>query len=722
MYIDVEIKPGINKYTKQPIVPTRVYVFPTINRNKGKWVTGDMDAEFFNISADAKGNLNLMIEGYDAANILIAQKSIVVPTAKDGMVKTSRNNFKYLFDWKYFARNNRFEDVKKSANRDIGDDPTNGPTGPDQGPGPDIITYYCGKQISKVELLIFFSEFLELTPQEICEFKLLYETITTHSWSQGSAVTLWNEEYCELLYEFYDKYKETNRGGDECKCKVINSDSFVDHSIGNGTGTESEDCPDVSVIEGDEYWGRHSNPASKSVQNWYNILWGYMGAAKSVYLNTRMWGNHDEGKGAEKSELSSTLKSSISYLMRCYDPKQATIDSTCNCEKNITTVAQYVSRGEAYAFTDGNALGIGNGKVKSCINDFAFFFRFSNEGFEPIEEGAAAICAECESSDTTNFFTNLGDLASGIEDLAPTFIGGFDISKVDDYLNAAGNVYDTFKNIFTLEPDCHDSKDTIYYLINTSDNYTLSGDNDFVSYMMTSSYNLKSELINDEAESTVHVISDYYLASVLKSNGDSICCAETLASYSIGTLSEFQNDNLGHSKFSGLFQNAPVGLARMQRDVAKIFFDLSAGESVDILTEVFNIDWCCTADVKCYYQCGYYGDCNERNLIGEGLKINLNNNIIIKNDILNPDKIHYHVYPNPILSDESLTIEYISGPILIDILQLIREDGKIVFSKNKVDFQNQKSHTINLPNLAPGVYYLNLMSKDRNTTKMVIIK
>ncbi|MEL6969247.1 MAG: T9SS type A sorting domain-containing protein [Bacteroidota bacterium] len=584
---------------------------------------------FFNLSRRQE-SIMITLRGRDRRGGTVFEIPIRHSTRKTGEIVVSESFMAQLFDMGHIGAN---------------------PLAPATvGPKGDVFTYWCGRRMNMVTLLAFYQDFLGLSEAQVCRIIQLFERYNLQYTSiQALSFT---GIYCQLLWEFWDDYIAFTSGnggtsGEEggCECNVINSTVFINHSIGAATGQQLENCPEVSITEDHRVWSHEgTQPRTQKEQNWAVSKWAYMGAAKSLYTITHHYEGGDEDYvGMKKNLPNSILKSSITLAMKCFEPHNAAISDDCECEKSVITSAQYNSNIDGVAGTDGNIISSGNGRVKSCMEDFAFFTRWSREGFELLESGAASTCVECESSDTTNFLTDLGQLAGEIEGIAPTILdtNGVDFTNIDDILLGAGSIVDLVDNFLSSIRNCGASADTSYQLLNAADNYTLTPQNDFVTYIVSSRAYTRTDFENDESWSELHLISNYFLASGLESEGDSTCCNELVGAYSIGHLGAFtegelatvSGDNANFAGFEfkikeplqsgswleygGLYQQGLVTLEHLQVEVALLF----AAITPNFLMDVFGID-CppgCTTGVDCYYNCGYWGDCHEDDVAASGL-------------------------------------------------------------------------------------------------------
>lgn len=646
-----------------------------------------------------------------------------------------------------------------------------GPTGPGTGPNTgDVFTFFCGKRINMVKLLSFYQDYLGLSEYQICRMKALF-ALHNLDYTSTQMVT-WTGVYCDLLEEFWEDYVNGDppgggegNGGDEsdCQCKVINTSVFVNHSIGEYTGEPLEDCPPVSIKEDHEVWSHEGGyPNTNEESNWVVSKWAYMGAAKSLYTISHHYegGDGDNDDDQQQKVMSKTLpaavlKSSITFALKCFEPRNAEISEDCDCEKTIITAGRYNSNINGQAGTDGNIFSSGNGSVNSCMEDFAFFTRFSREGFEMIDMGAVVACVQCESTDDTNFLTDIGSLISSVEDIVPPVVdtSGISLSNIGDFFEGAGQVVDLVGNFFESLETCDNFQDTSFVLFNKTDTYTLTPENDFVSYIVASRATTRTDFTNDEAWSELHLLSNYYLASGLESTGDSTCCNELVGAYTIGHLGEFtesqlatvNGDNVDFEGFEfkindpkkngslledgGLYQQDIITLAHLQSDVAQVFVAVHP----NFMMDVFGID-CgpgCTIGVDCYYDCGYWGECHDD---GEGLMAILPT----ENATAGQGKPHSHqtegvelpmpnfiptkdvnIFPNPLTDGYELSIQYDQAE-MYEHVYIFNLAGQLLFDQ-PIDSDNTNL-SIDSANLTNGVNMVMIARKDGSVFVERIIK
>lgn len=745
VYVELYPTRGYDNNLKAPIDVSTIKINPVSNPSEVKTLDAStgFQTEFYDLQSTTRSTLDFAVRSFDASGRLLNTTTISKPAIRDGSVEVSESFFTEIFDMGHSSR---------TTGTGGGFDPND----PDF--EEDVFTYFCGKRISKVVLLSFFQDFLSLSPADICEFKALFEL--RQLGYRSTETVEWTQEYCTLLEDYWDSY--VNRGGGggdstDCQCKVINSRVFVDHSVGNATGSALENCPDVSVQSRYKLYAESSpyGTHTHSKDNWAIQASSHMGAAKAMYSVSSHYTGADDVQGTAPWKThdlpNSELRSGVQFSMKCYNPYNAAIDTSCECEKDVLMSAQYASRVDGRAGTQGNGISAGNGQVRSCMEDFVFLTLFTREGGDMLQGNAASTCVSCRSEDNTSFLTDLGTLAAGITEVVPTVVdtGGFDISNIAAYFNAANTVVELFSDIL-INPPCDQLVDTPYVLIDTSHFYTLTPQKDYVAYVISSRISSRVQMGNDEAFHELRLVSDYYLAAGLESRGDSTCCNEKAGGYTIGHLGEsiypwtasVDGRDMtfdGHEMYiNNPFQTtgilierpdlfvepnnprSPNTLARLQRDVAQ-FFTLIDG---DFLKDVFGLD-CgpgCAADMDCYYNCGYYRDCtnDEDERVANTSSDHLRNGedaLTSGADAKTPENSPFRAYvptadvlvfPNPSNTDEKVVVEVNSSDY--ESLHVLSSSGQLLFSKNLGEERQQV--ILKEDQMLRGINFLMLRRKD----------
>lgn len=691
-YFEFVVKNGYYKASEEAIEVSSILVYAdndyltTINNTvNGEGVSWQGEAyKYFTTYDEVEFTFKLLDINYE----YITEYTLVRQLKKNGEINASQRVFKAMFDWKTTVSSGGYT------------------SGPPIGPTTSVtdynylFTYLCGQSFYKVELLAFIQEYFQLNAEEMCAFRAEYETfISTVNYDQSVLIN-WSDEFCDLLEKYWTMYKETKNppnGGtppSDCECKVINFRVTVDHSIGNSTSTLEQECREVFVEEGHETWWKdaaNQEYRTDRQNNWGNHLWGYMGAAKAFRSHSNWERNLAKTHVMTKSLTGEKLKSGIQFLMTCIDPLNAKLDTLCKCTKEVTVGGKYVSKIRAYAEASGD------GRIRSCFNDAAFMLKSDREGAEILNSGLISLCIECESVDSSNILTDAGELISSIVPSVTSVLqDSFSIDNLANYFTAGGEIWDAVDNFFDFQPACAEAIDTIPTLINYGKVIELTPSYDYVAITMSSFFKTRTHNINDESFHDFTVNSDYYLAGKVESTGDSTCCNELVGAYSIGTLEGIENDNLGEQKFSGYFDDAPLGLQRMQRDLAVYFF------TAPFVEDVFQVESCCTSTLPCYYNCGYWGACHEQSNPRSINKTHSRNQVSI--------------YPNPVL-DKTLHIRRNTAKrATVSVYNIA---GTNVFSTSIVG----QDAEINLPiQLDAGIYIVSVIDVEGIKTQKILIK
>ncbi len=737
MHFSFKVAPGYDHDTNTALEVKSIKV-TELGNSQNTITTTTSETELFGIEED-NGYLNVLVEGLDANGQVLTERVEQVSTTRDGMIETSEKIFEYMFHW---------ENIVNGL----------GPNNLHQGYfGTNLITYFCGTTFSKTELLAFFQDFLRLSVDDICVFKGYYVTIANSPYDQAEVI-VWTEEMCDVLLLFYEYYLSIQGGDDddseedECECKVISSSVSIRHSVGGTTSGPLENCPEVGIIEDYKLWneegGTPGSDPTHDKQNWAVNTWAYMGAAKSMYSITHHYAGGDEDQEFSKELFHFNLKSSLQFAMECIDPEDAEIEH-CDCQKDVTVNAKYTSRAMGHAGTDGNGTSSGNGRIRNCMEDMAMLNRIDREEMHLIGSGMSTTCVECESEDNTSIFSDLADIVGAVMEAVPAFVN-ISWSTIGEALEAGDDLYQVFDEFIQSIRPCNgtESDDTFEY-IDLVDTYTLTPQDDYVNYMLTSQIKNVISYENDEAYSELFYISDYYLAASLESSGDESCCDEKIGAYLIGNLSEFEEtilleqeeDNLKKASYDGFkfeikdpmkksndlakggfYTRSPSNFEVMQQDVADFYFYIDPS----FLEDVFGLE-CgpgCTHQMDCYFNCGYYGPCHEGDGgEGDGNYVSMEDpnaiqggyNSIMQTDIEDREQYHsfevaeYSVAPNPIGLDNSMQL-YTSVDFMDSKISLYTMTGNIM--KTISVNEPVKSVELSTSGLLPGTYLIVIQDKE----------
>lgn len=120
-----------------------------------------------------------------------------------------------------------------------------------------------------------------------------------------------------------------------------------------------------------------------------------------------------------------------------------------------------------------------------------------------------------------------------------------------------------------------------------------------------------------------------------------------------------------------------------------------------------------------------YGKTMGKMIFAGGVSVSRNINIIdtICNAVL-PKKKALKLYPNPIKRNNLLTIEMKKHETGTYLLQLAAANGQVVLSKEKWMDKNDRVIQIDIPSIAAGVYFVNMINKrsGKNNAGKIIVE
>ncbi len=702
VYIKIDPTDGYNRITKAYTKVKTIFIAPHVE-NRGSFdpkdfsvMTDSFEIEMYGLTP-SDGVLQFDVVALDESFNVMVMKTIHENISKSGSVKVSSRLKKYLDDW--------YRD-------DVPD---------------DLFTYFCGKRISKVELLSFFQEFLDLTEQQICDMILRFEDISSSKWTGGVVILDWRDILCSVLDEWLADSTDTT--GDECKCKVVLSKAAASHSNKEGGAeakigdSEAHNCPDIDhPFEDDLYWGDEA-PVPNHLefdQNWTNILWGFQGAASMMTMDIGCnYGEHWQPNAHVGA--AGGLWSAITFTMYCYDPP-FTSTKDCGCTKNVNVEFEYASNARGGSDSKNGGLFETYGSVSGTIeqNAYAVMTQYGTKGSDTkpkstiLDSGWARIKTSClessEANDTNSVFTQIGDIIVMITTAVKNASGKFTPEDIEKYFTGAQEIGDAVNNLIWESNACHNFIDTGYVLLQGSESCTLTSDYNNVTFSIISDVHAKAIVNEDYADLNLKVLSDFYLAGALLSDGDGeSCCNDASGAYVIGNMSEFENDNLGEPKFDGLYQWGERPLSFDQRKVGMFYF----GIDPQFLPLVFGYPEACQPQVDCYYECGYWAECED--------SIPANPIILGIDNGFNIDYAKCFIYPNPTDGKVELFVTNVNREDFFGEIKIINLTGKLLMQFNNVEIADGKSISLNLTKLQSGTYFINLSSEKVNVTKKVII-
>lgn len=256
---------GTNQNVESEIESIEVY--PTRDPSKRHVLKNVNEVEFFNLNS-VDNQIPFTILAFNSKNEKLFQNQIYVNTRKEkGIVDVSDKLDKQL---------DGFVGSKSS-----------------------LITYFCGKEISKVELLAFFQDFLQLSPETICELIAIHNQVLGtpfENWqSLDDGSILATILTCYLLEVYQNKITGGNGGstggdGNECACNLIRTKSSA-LNVGtlSQTTNPTEDC---------EFYqprtiGKNYDPDGADGDDDLILSYGRFGAAKAATVELFYDGSDD---------------------------------------------------------------------------------------------------------------------------------------------------------------------------------------------------------------------------------------------------------------------------------------------------------------------------------------------------------------------------------------------------------------------------------------------
>lgn len=681
IYIQFHPTDGYDKLSKEVINVSAVEYQMNGITLPVKLTNNRFESVIYNIDSRIE-EFDITILGYDSKGIMVSRDIRKIVLKKDGLIRTSDHLYNELEKWRNDTKGN-------------------------------ILYHFCDVNINKVELLAFFQEFLGLSKLQMCSLIDIYERETFDSWVDEKWHNILKGKICKKFNEFLNP--PNNPPLDEqCNCKVIKSQSHLVHSIGqelsaDGSSAPQSSCPSVSPREDSKWWGKGALGGFKldHQNNWTNILWATMGAAKMFHMHSHHDRDEHDWNPKHNLGLNGELKSRLSFSMYCYDPAFTVIDGDdCSCEKTVRTDWEYSTKVSGYASANGS------GEIAAGLRDFVGITRNEAAGSEEIYSSLSVIDIECQGTDTIPLFFDVfnigeilvGGLPTGLVDSVLSG-GSLDTFNWQDFvqpgISAIPELATAIDDLIFKDYGCSDPIDTTFTKLKGGDVYTLTPENYKVGYTINSGVYGEIRLGQDESDCDLGLLSRFYLVGALTTpNPDTVCCNEALGSYIAGNFSSFENDNLGQPKFNGLFDIHPVKLEEEHSSVASFFADITPL----FLEYMFPVDDCCLPAVECMYGCGYWSECSN----GDAQRFNS----------LNPEHelftFKFSISPNPVLNNLKFEIlnQFGSEDYQIEIFD---------YSGRRLLHNRMKgSGMINTSSLESGTYIIQVSNSDTTYTSKFV--
>lgn len=587
-----------------------------------------------------------------------------------------------------------------------------------------MMTYFCGKKISQIELLAYFQDFLGFTPEQMCEAIKIHDLSSSNYYNNTMLYTtnLTTHIQTILLCTFLELWQNGLRGGEEhnCLCKTIRTKADAANIVGT-LNTYDDQCKNYEYKSFVKNWEGDWDGDDDDLM----MLSGQLGAAKS----TIFYINYD---GCDDSPNTDGLRSpfkgygEITFRSVCVNP--ATIkpekDKCKGCTKNIELKYKYESTGEAIAKDKGVACWGGSSGYVTA-EDFAAVIVNGSI----VDTAGFKLLVECEVDGEWDIDTLLN---KGLE----LFNVVKSVNTVETAVTAALAVSNVLKNV--LKGGCGEIKQAYASFENnpSASNYILEPGETF-------NVKLFSEAIfKGRAKSSAwgHALikSDYLLSAIVSSIPDSLgtvpeyCECEKIASYTWGSLESFtppanrprDNDNTDRQpNFDEMFQNPPMGDATIKQILGG--FIGTAGEWGDKFETVPG--GCCAVVIPCHADCVYIlgcGDDDGRILNNSDLQIIETKNIL-SNDIVESQPIvidttqfkvsakrikeSIKIYPNPADNNIIILIDKNTNDSFVESIEIYNSLGQLITKEKINDSNSSLVKDIDISSYSIGTYYVKVI-------------
>lgn len=680
----------------------------TLKRDTFPWSTefpDYIDLEFYNI-INVDDDIEMEIKYYDQYSVFISEVILQVPLTKDeGIVDVTD----HLGGWI-----DAYMDQGVVAG--------------------GLMTWFCGKEISQIELVAFFKDYFGWSEVQICNFVQQFNLFT--SISSGS-INVNNTHYgilCTILDDWQRNITGGGGGGGEndCLCKMIRTTADA-LSIGVKTKSLDNDCKEYTP----ELFERHylSGGWNHGNDDDMLLLSGKMGAAKGEIFYAYV-------DGCDALPDGDGLRSGydgygrLTFRSVCVDPSTLAIPAyACkNCTKEIEFQYNYISVGQVYAKEWDNI--VCDEQVGITVEEFAVLV-IENNGETTIADSTGyKLLAECDGESGWNLdsLINKGEgLYNAIKNL----------SGVSSYFDAAKLVANVISGI--VKPGCAqigngrgEMGGTKIYILNPGQRFTA------VLYS-ESTYKARGE---SAVMGWASVLSDYYMTAVLKTIPDSTgsvpdyCTCEAIASYTWGSMDGQQpssrrpRDKDKSSRwpdFAGVYNYPPLGETDIKQLIGS--FIGTAGEWGD----KFDKAGCCAVVIPCHADCVYILGCDEDEQLSPPEKIviePLESIDVLSIGVQKPiimDTVsmrhaqnlsrRLHLYPNPATNELNITFDSNAKDLIVSYIEMYDILGRRVkFQKMQESFLHQNASTIQVGDLISGQYFVRSVLSDGSSIVHPFIK
>lgn len=615
-----------------------------------------------------------------------------------------------------------------------------------------MFTFFCGRSISVIELLAFFTDYLDLTPEQTCELIKIHneynETLLSSNPQDSVVRPNITPKLCLILKKWQEYLQNpplNNPPSNLCKCKLIRTKADA-ANIGVASVALENDCKNYENSSFQKHYlpGGWNNGNDDDLM----LLSGKMGAAKGEMMYLYADGG-DKIPDIEKLNSPKEGYGLLTFRSVCTDPASMVISTqNCpDCKKEIELQYKYSSRGTAYAW-EGNNLFF-NEKISLTMEEFAIIIVANNSDVEVLDTLGYKLTVECDPDSGWNMDTLLNKglgLYNAIKDL----------SDVASYVDAAQLAVTIISKV--LKPGCQKLHTENRQMSGTK-TYTLLPGQRFTAILYSDTY------FRGRGQSSVMgyatILSDYYLTAVLKTipdddgNVPEYCECEAVASYVWGSLDgqtppnkKPRDKDKQHlwPDFDGLFSHAPMGETDIKQLIGS--FIGTAGEWGDL----FQNAGCCAVVIPCHADCVYLrvgAGCNADDFPwggrimdpSENSEINttyanrdgseeLKNRTTITSAEINNRYIAFattygqyvRISPNPaheFLEYRYSTINPMVYPTSVSIYDM---NGRIILTKDDLNCSEYCNFTLQISDLESGTYLIRSVFSDKNVLYNRFIK
>ena len=552
--------------------------------------------------------------------------------------------------------------------------------------GLSMSNYFCGEEISRIQLLAFFRDYLNLSHSEMCAYIYQYNLLKQLEIT-NQVQYIFTIELCDELEAFLDG--EINPGdGDACNCNLIRTNRTA---LNVGTAStpygDQEICTDYDAKLFTDNFEFGSNEDDLIVNG------GRMGAAKGL-VYVMQYNNGKDSPDQFESDIPLGW-SELSFRSVCVDPVTITpnIENCASCIKDIELQYGYYTQGLVFGKKDFHTAG---SKLGMRLEEWAAVVVQQDDEAEIIDEGAATYLIDCDAPNNTIEET-LTDLDNVISTVG-TAIGNVTVGNV----GAAAVAIISFIEDNILAQFCNQIYNKAETLMAGTHQFTLLP-NGYFKAVITSGAAMSGKTENN-GRGFININSDFYMAAIVETvapaNGEipEYCECERIGAYVLGSmdgytpLSEPIRDDNPIYDMTEVFQRVPMSDFTL-RQIAGTYIG-----SFGPWAPKWDQQGCCSAvNLECQSECAYLAGCN----FGEAL-----DGSEIETRAGQSASFNLEVSPNP--SNGNILLNN-SMPGLVEIYSI---DGQTIFKQQVFQEANL------VLNLQANMYFLRFTSQIDGTSQV----